>query len=86
MTYQIESSHTPEECLKALDEVLAKGPQNLAKYDWGCMSGDHRGWATIEAKSESEAQNLIPTSLRAKTRVVPVTKFSPDQIRSFHQK
>ena len=86
MTYQIESSHTPDECLKALDEVLAKGAQNLAKFEWGCMAGDHRGWATVEARNESEVQNLIPSSLRGKTQIVPVTKFTPDQIRSFHQK
>lgn len=86
MTYHIESEHTPEECLRALDDVLAKGPQNLAKFDWGCMSGDHRGYATVEAKSESEVQTLIPGFLKNKSRVVPVTKFTPDQIRSFHQK
>ncbi len=86
MTYHIESAHTPEECLKALDEVLAKGSQQLAKFDWGCMSGDHRGYATVEAKSESDVQTLIPGFLKSKSRVVPVTKFTPDQIRSFHQK
>lgn len=86
MTYQIESSHTPEECLRALDDILAKGPQTLAQYEFGCMSGDHRAWATIEARNESEVQNLVPTSLRGKTKIVPVTKFTPDQVRSFHQK
>ena len=31
--YLIESLHTEEECLKALDETLAKGTDLLAKFD-----------------------------------------------------
>lgn len=85
MTYQIESHHTKEECLKALDEVAAKGSQNLAKFDWGCAAGDHRAWARVEVNSEAELQALIPPSLKHKTRVIPVTKFTKEQIRSFHQ-
>ena len=83
--YLIESPHTKEECLQALDEVLAQGPETLARYDFGCMAGDHTGWATVEAGSESEAQNPVPGFLRSKARVVELTKFTPDQIKSFHQ-
>jgi hypothetical protein len=85
MTYHIESPHTKEECLQALDETLARGPQLLVQYDWGCMAGEHVGWATVEAGSESEARNMVPALVRNKARITPVSKFTPSQIESFHR-
>ncbi len=84
--YLIESPHTEEECLRALDETLGKGTDLLAKFEWGCMAGEHTGWAVTEAASESAARNMLPAFLRAKARVVKVEKFTPQQIKSFHQK
>ena len=85
MTYLIESPHTKEECLQALDEVSARGPRLLAQFDWGCMAGQHVGWATVNAGSESEARNMVPSVVRDKARIVAVNKFTPDQIESFHE-
>lgn len=84
--YMLESPHTEEECLQALDETLAKGSDLLAKFDWGCMAGEHTGWAVVEAESESDARNIIPTFLRSKAHVVKVDKFTPQQIKSAHKK
>jgi hypothetical protein len=83
--YLIESSHTKEECLKALDETLAKGPEVLGRFEYGCMAGDHRGWATVEAGSENQAREYVPSFLRSKARVIQVGRFTPEQIRSFHK-
>ncbi len=85
MTYLIESPHTKEECLQALDGALARGPRFLAQFDWGCMAGDHTAWATVEAKSEAEAREMVPPIVRGKARIVPVSKFTPEQIQSFHK-
>ena len=85
MTYFIESPHSKEECLQALDEVLARGPQFLAQFDWGCMADQHVGWATVDAGSESEARNMVPAVVRNKARIIPVNKFTPNQIESFHK-
>lgn len=82
--YLIESPHRHEECLQALDELLAKGPELLDKFEFGCAAGDHTGWALVEAESESAARELIPSVVRDKARVVPVTKITPEQIRSYH--
>jgi hypothetical protein len=84
--FLIESPHTKEECLKALDETLAKGPDVLDRFEYGCMSGDHRGWATVSAPSAEKAREIVPSFLRSKARVIPVGKFSPEQIRSYHGK
>ncbi|MBI5419051.1 MAG: hypothetical protein HZA60_03085 [Deltaproteobacteria bacterium] len=83
--YLIESPHTKEECLQALDEILARGPGELAKYDFGCMSGDHTGYVIVEVGSESEARGLVPSFLRGKARIVKLDKFTPEQIKSFHE-
>jgi hypothetical protein len=85
VTYLIESPHTKEECLQALDDVLARGPEFLSKFEWGCMSGDHTGWAVVEAESESAARSLVPALVRSKARVIEVGKFTPEQIKSFHE-
>ena len=50
MTYLIEAPHSPDECVQAMDEALAKGPRFLAQFDWGCVEGEHTGWATVEAE------------------------------------
>ena len=84
--YFIESPHMPKECLRALDEILANGPTALARYEWGCMAGDHTGYAIVEAGSEKEAAETVPAFLRGKARVVRLNRFTPEQIREFHRK
>jgi hypothetical protein len=48
------------------------------------MSGDHTGWAVVEAGSETAARGMVPVLVRGKARIVEVGKFTPEQIRSFH--
>lgn len=82
--YLVESPHTKEECLRALDEIMAEGPSILNKFDWGCTAGDHTGYAIIEAENESTVKSMVPDFLRNKAKIVQVGKFTPEQIRSFH--
>lgn len=86
MTYLIESPHTKEECLRALDEQLEKGPEVLKKLYFGCNAGDHTGYAIVDAKSEGDARKLVPDFLIGKARIVEVGQFTPEMIRSFHTK
>jgi len=84
--YLIETPHKAEDCLKALDEELAKGPKVLGKFEYGCMAGDHTGYAIIDAKTREDAVKLVPTFLQNSAKIVEVAKFTPSMIRSFHQK
>ena len=86
MWYMIETRHTPEECLRALDEQLAKGPDVLKKFYYGCKAGDHTGYAIVESKSDMEARKLVPSFLINKARFVEVGVFTPEVIRSLHTK
>jgi len=83
--FLVITSHTPETCLATLDAIDAKGEKFLAKFDWGCMTGDHTGYAVLEAKDEAAARAMLPPSLMD-VRLVNVTKFTREQIKSFHEK
>jgi hypothetical protein len=84
-TYLIEAPHTKEECLAAVDEVLATGTELLSKFEWGCFAGVHTGWAIVEAESESAARETLPASQRENWGVTAVTKFTPEQIAEYHR-
>lgn len=83
--FLVESPHTPEECLAALDK-MAVTPGTLAKFDWGCMAGDHTGYAIVDAANESAALESIPASMRSGAKAIKLNKFTPEQIKAFHQK
>ena len=83
--YIVESTHTKETCLEALDEMVEKD-SNLLKNTWfGCTAGDHRGWTTIKAMSEKVAKEMLPNSFKNSARIVQVYMFTPAQIESFHK-
>ena len=82
--FHVESKHTKQQCLEALDQMAEK-PDILKKFEWGCMSGIHTGYAILEGESESQIRNMLPASMRDRTKIVPVGKVTPRQIRAFHQ-
>jgi hypothetical protein len=86
MRYMIQSPHTLQECMRALDEQLAKGPEILKQFSYGCKAGDHTGYAIVDAKNETEARTLVPSFLLNKARIVAVDVFTPEVIKSLHAK
>jgi hypothetical protein len=86
MTYLIKIPHEEKDCLKALDEQLAKGSDVLEKFYFGCMAGDHTAYTIVNVGSEAEARKLVPISLLDRTVITEVKKLSPEMIRSFHTK
>ncbi len=83
--YFIESPHTKEECLAALDAIVEKGKNVLNRWDFGCMEGNHTGYTTVEAQNENEALTHVPEIIRSKARARKVHKFSMEEIASFHR-
>jgi hypothetical protein len=83
--YMIETPHTKDECLHALDELLAAGPEVLAHYEFGCDKGDHTGYALVSVETEREAREFVPTFLRPRAKIVEVAPYTPEEIRSFHR-
>jgi hypothetical protein len=84
-TYLVTSPHTQEECLEAIDKVAEKGAENLDNWRWGCMAGDHTGYAFFKAESEESALLSVPEMVRTKARAQKVGKFTVDQIKQAHE-
>jgi hypothetical protein len=83
--FLVEAKHTPEECLKTLDEVSAKGSKTLARFEWGCMAGDHTGYAIVEAVDEAAVKAMLPAGMQ-NAHIVRLEKFTAEQIKGFHEK
>jgi hypothetical protein len=84
--YLIESPHTAEECMQALDDISGQGPKALAKWNFGCMTGDHTGWAMVSAADEQAALQMVPANLREKAHVHKLNKFTAAEIKKMHEK
>lgn len=84
MKYLIESPHTKQECLRELDDISSKGKNTLGQFYWGCSQGDHTGYAIVDARDVNEARGLVPDFVRDKAKIVELSQFTPDQIRSMH--
>jgi hypothetical protein len=82
--YLVVARHTPEQCLQNLDAVMSKSKEELARWEWGCNSGDHTGYYRTSASSEAEALRYVTENLRSQARAVKLEKFTPEQIMSYH--
>ena len=80
--YLIILPHTIEDCMMALKQIEAIGM--ITHFDWGCKDNDHTGYVCLEADSKSEALLSVPSSVRAKARIIKMTKFSPEDVRAMH--
>ena len=83
--YVVESRHTPEQCLQTLDEFNDKEREFLSRFDFGCHSGQHVAFATLEGQNESDIRNMLPSTIRTAAQVYQVDKFTPEEIRSYHK-
>ncbi|MDD4860090.1 MAG: hypothetical protein PHR56_07830 [Dehalococcoidales bacterium] len=69
---------------QALDQMATK-PVELKKFEWGCMAGEHTGYAFVNAASETEAKSILPEPLRNKARAIGLNKFTMKDIKEAHQ-
>jgi hypothetical protein len=84
--YLIASRHEPADCLRALDEELAKGTGILDKFVYGCKEGDHTGYAIVDVKNLSDALAMVPGFLQESACITKVDKYTPAEIKAFHAK
>jgi hypothetical protein len=85
--YYVQATHTPDQCLQSLDDVIAMGPTEIERYDFGCAVGDHSNhvcFCSVEAANEAAVRDMLPPSIRAVARVTEVGKFTVEQVKSFH--
>ena len=61
--YLVESKHTKETCVEALDALKEKSSDLLKKTWFGCMAGKHIGWTTLKANDEKEVKEMLGVCL-----------------------
>ena len=81
--FMVETNHNREDCLHVLDQFVTYG--HITHFEWGCESGVCTGWAIVEATDENEALLSVPALLRPKSRVVKLSRFTPEMIQHFHE-
>lgn len=74
--YLVISSHTEQDCTKAIEYFLAYHTGYLTKFEWGCMDHDHNAYTIIEAENHDHAKMSVPPLFRDKTRVIKLVNFS----------
>jgi hypothetical protein len=79
--FLVISPHDHEECTRVIKLTLAIG--YLTHFYWGCKSGDHTGYAMIDAESEKEALLSIPTVIRNKGRAIGIVQFDPKVVEKW---
>lgn len=82
--YIIEDTHEEKDCVQLLDAFMHAGAHYLTNAEWGCEAGDHTAWILIEAESDDEARLMVPPVIRNRARLVRLNRFTPEQIRAFH--
>jgi hypothetical protein len=83
--YYVEIPHSPEQCLKLLDELKGNGNAFLSKFEFGCMSGDHTAYAFLTGKSEEDVRQLLPKDQQSTAKIQKVNKLTLDQIERLHK-
>ncbi|QQS36634.1 MAG: hypothetical protein IPM56_01375 [Ignavibacteriales bacterium] len=79
--FLVISPHAHEECTHVIKQTLAIG--YLTHFYWGCKSGDHTGYAIIDADNEKEALLSIPTVIRSKGRAIGIVQFDPKVVEKW---
>jgi hypothetical protein len=79
--FLVISPHTHEECTQVIKQTLAIG--YLTHFYWGCKSGDHTGYAMIDADNEKEALLSIPTVIRHKGKAIGIIQFDPKVVEKW---
>lgn len=76
--FLIEVPHeaNPVACGQAVQIFLETGSHFMTHADFGCSDGEHRAWLTVEVATKAEALRILPPALRARARVVQLSRFS----------
>ena len=63
-------------CSHAVQVFMDTGSHFMTHADFGCADGEHKGWLTVDVETKDEALRILPPALRARARVVRLSKFS----------
>ncbi len=53
-------------------------------FEFGCKTGEHTGWAIVEAESGEEALMMVPAMFRHMAGATRLDRLTYDDILSLH--
>jgi hypothetical protein len=82
--FLIELKHEDEHdaCVRALQALDNFGSHFVTQSDWGCKAGVHSGWFIGEFGDRNEVLQMVPPEYRQSARIVPLNRFTRDEIAS----
>jgi hypothetical protein len=83
--YYVQVPHKPEQCMNLLMDMKGKGDTFLSKFEFGCMSGDHTGYAFLSGSSETDVRQMLPKDEQSLAKIQKVDKFTTAQIEQLHK-
>ena len=83
--YHVRVEHTPDECLRTLDDIVGFNPELLDRFWFTCSEEDHEGTAILEAPSRVGALDQLPPSLRSEAGIMPVRQHTMHSIKALHR-
>jgi hypothetical protein len=80
--FLIEVPHEDDkvECARAIQVFLQTGSHFLINADWGCLDGEHKAWAILEADSREDVLPVLPLEVRPRAKIVELAKFSMGEV------
>ncbi len=77
--YMVISSHTAEDCRRAVKYFAEFHAGYITHFEWGCKDNDHNAYAIIEADSHEQAILVVPPLFREKAKVIQLSYFHPQK-------
>lgn len=80
--FLIEVPHSPDPlaCARVVQVFLSTGSHFLAQAEWGCFDGVHSAWMVVDVENKEEAMRIIPSGMRAGTKITGLNRFSMSDI------
>ena len=86
--YMIHLTHGSDHqvCVRALEAIRRYGGHLFTNAEWGCKTGVHSGWLTVELDNRDAAMQMVPPEFRQETQVIELNKFTKKEIDSWVSK
>jgi hypothetical protein len=68
-----------------MTDIKGKGDEFLSKFEFGCLSGDHTGYAFLSGNSEESIRQSLPKDVQTTAKIQKVDKLTSAQIEKFHK-
>ncbi len=78
-TYLVIATHNPGDCSKVVDDLKAKSQNNLNKFWFGCVSGDHTIYGYFRGNTEQDVRKMLPESVLATAKIERVERHLPSE-------